>query len=67
MGDNGLGCTFKPFGDPMKNLEIWRTIGILAMFIGGFLANGGHGLAWFLVIAGVALTVWTTFKWWKQL
>lgn len=50
----------------MKYLELWRTLGIVAMFVGGFLANGGHGLAWLLVLVGVALTVWTTIVWWKQ-
>lgn len=50
----------------MKYLEVWRTVGIVSMFVGGFLANGGSTLAWLLVVAGTALTVWTTWQWWKQ-
>jgi hypothetical protein len=50
----------------MKNLELWRTMGVVAMFIGGFLGNAGHTLAWLLAIAGAALTIWATIKWWKQ-
>ena len=50
----------------MKKLELWRTAGIVAMFVGGFMANNGYALAWLLAMVGAAVAVWTTVIWWKQ-
>jgi hypothetical protein len=65
MGDNTRLWT--RLGDFMKNIELWRTVGIVAMFVGGFLGNAGHDLAWLVAVAGAVLTIWATIKWWKQL
>ena len=50
----------------MKNLELWRTIGIVMMFVGGFMANNGYPLAWLAVGVGSAVTLWAMIQWWKR-
>jgi hypothetical protein len=50
----------------MKNPDLWRTVGIVAMFVGGFMGSNGYPLAYLLALAGAGVVVWQAIQWWKE-